>query len=207
MKIRYFTIISILLILTGCNPNNPTPNPPTPNPVQTSWTMTVDNKTYSWIDNYIAIGDAPYTWIPEHYETNPGCCNWLASGGGVTNGSVISFGTGNLPGFTEDNLVCQLEFYPMNTGTWNISGNSWQSGVSNPSGFNLNISDYPLVENIVTNSVSWTWTPGNNNVTLNITEFSTSVGGMVKGNFNGTYNDLNNIAHTVSGQFNAIRTE
>ena len=61
MKIRYFTLIAILLILTSCNPNNPTPNPPTPtpptsNPVQTSWTMTVDNNTYSWADNYITEG-------------------------------------------------------------------------------------------------------------------------------------------------------
>ena len=28
MKIRHFAFISILLILTGCNPNNPQPNTP-----------------------------------------------------------------------------------------------------------------------------------------------------------------------------------
>jgi hypothetical protein len=204
MKFKTYVIISILLILTGCNPNNPTPNPPTQNPVQTSWTMTVDNKTYSWTDTYHEVDGY---WYPEHNETNPGCCVWNASGGSVINGSVIYLGTGNLPGFTEELLTCHLEFYPMNTGSWNISGNSWQSGVSNPSGFYLEIFDYPSINSFGTNNVTWNMITGNDNIALNITEFSTSVGGMVKGNFNGTYYDSNNIAHTVSGQFNAIRTE
>lgn len=199
MKFRTYAIISILLILTGCNPNNPTPNPPTPNPVQTSWTMTVDNKTYSWTDTYHEVDGY---WYPENYQTNPGTCAWSASGSGII-GSGVIFSTGNLPGFTEDNLECHLGFYPMNTGSWTISQMSWQSGVNNPSAFYLKISDYPLQDNILT----WTGTMLPHNITLNVTEFATYIGGMVKGNFNGTYNDINNVAHTVSGQFNAIRID
>jgi len=202
MKFILFSLV-LCVTLLSCNPNNPTPNPPTANSVQTSWTMTVDNKTYSWSDTYHEVdGD----WYPEHFETNPGGCMWSYYAM-ITGGSSINLGTTNLPGFTEDGLFCALDFYPMNTGSWDISGNSWLSGVSNPSGFYLEINDYPSVNTWGTSSTTWNMVPGNNNVVLNITEFSTSKGGLVKGNFNGTFSDINNVAHTVSGNFSAIRTE
>jgi hypothetical protein len=188
-------------MLLSCNPNNPTPNPPAPNSVQTSWTMTVDNTTYSWSDNYLEYAESD-DWYPEHFETNPGCCEWHND-----NFGVVYLGTGNLPGQTEDAVECHLQFYPMNTGSWIISGNSWQSGVNNPSAFYLEIVNYPSINSFGTNSVAWNMITGNDNITLNITEFATAIGGHVKGNFNGSYYDVNNVLHTVSGQFNAIRRE
>ncbi len=205
MKFILFSLV-LCVTLLSCNPNNPTPNPPAPNSVQTSWTMTVDNTTYSWSDNYLEDAETGF-WYPEHYETNPGSCAWAASGGASIGGSVVYLGTGNLPGQTEDNVVCHLQFYPMNTGSWIISGNSWQSGVNNPSGFYLEIFDYPSINSFGTNNVAWNMITGDDNIALNITEFATAIGGHVKGNFNGSYYDVNNVLHTVSGQFNAIRTE
>jgi hypothetical protein len=205
MKFRTYAIISILLILTGCNPNNPTPNPPTPtvpNPVQTSWTMTVDNNTYSWADNYITLGGGD-TWVSEHYETNPGSCNWQFQsfqGSSSVPGGEVHLSTSNLPGFTEDGLDCTIQFYPNNTGSFIINSTSYQS--TSPSDFAIFISDYPLIQNIVR--------PGGGfecQINTNITTFSTVKGGLVEGNFSGTFKDIWGQTHTVSGQFSVIRTE
>jgi hypothetical protein len=204
MKIRYFTIIAILLILTGCNPNNPTPNPPTPtvpNPIQTSWTMTVDNNTYSWADNYITVGGGD-TWVSEHYETNPGSCNWQFQNFSGTSGAV-HLSTSNLPGLTEDGLDCYIKFYPNNTGSFIINETSYNS--SSPSDFSIFISDYPVIQNIASPGMGvggsgW-------QINTNITTFSTVKGGLVEGNFSGTFKDNFGQSHTVSGQFSAIRTE
>ena len=196
-----FVLFSLVLCVTllSCNPNNPTPNPPAPNPVQTSWTMTIDNKTYSWSDTYIEVGG---NWYPEHYETNPGWCGWCETCGqhnGIIN-STIKLGTTNLPGFTEDEVNVEFSFYPMNVGSWTITENSWQA-TSLPSSIFIYVSDYPLQGNIYTSNILGYPV----NITFNITEFSTAIGGYVKGNFNGTFTDSNNQAHTISGQFNAIR--
>lgn len=192
--------ITLALINSGCNPNNPTP---TNNTVQTSWEITVDNKTYYWTDNYTLqfAGSSAGGWYPEHINSNPGVCEWVNSGNSGM--GEISLHTNNLPGFTEDNLTCIIGFTPANTGTWTITQNSWQTGVLNPCTFSLEISDYPLVNNIGT--ISWNMMP--HNITLNISEFATNKGGLVKGNFSGNYTDMNNVVHTVSGLFKAIRVD
>ena len=206
MKIRYFTFIAILLILTSCNPNNPTPNPPTPtpptsNPVQTSWTMTVDNNTYSWADNYITEGGGnSFSSYLEHYDTNPGSCNWQLHGFPQTSGE-IHLSTSNLPGFTEDGLDCTIKFYPYNTGSFIINGTSNNS--SSPSNFAIFISDYPVIQNIASPGMEGSGCQ----INTNITTFSTVPGGLVEGNFSGTFKDTFGQTHTVSGQFSAIRTE
>lgn len=192
--------MTLTFIISGCNPNNPTP---TNNTVQTSWEITVDNKTYKWTDNYSLqfAGSSAEGWYPEHTNSNPGVCEWNNSGNSGM--GEISLHTNNLPGYTEDNLTCTIGFNPANTGTWTITQNSWQTGVLNPCTFSLEVSDYPLVNNIGT--ISWNMMP--HNITLNVSEFATSKGGLVKGNFSGNYTDMNNVVHTVSGNFKAIRVD
>jgi hypothetical protein len=179
-----FVLFSLVLCVTllSCNPNNPTPNPPAPNPVQSSWTMTIDNKTYSSTE-----GAAWETW-----------------GIATSINSVIKLTKINLPGNNGDDVFVEFGFYPMNVGTWTITETSGQSTSTSPSSIWIDISDYPLQNNNVAHSVAGGYPV---NITLNITEFSTVQGGYVKGNFNGTYTDFSNHAHTISGQFNAIRTE
>jgi hypothetical protein len=196
-----FILLSLVLCVTllSCNPNNPTPNPnpPTANSVQTSWTMTIDNKTYSWSDTYQEVNGL---WIAPNIQTNPGSCVWEDWGHNGEINSTIKLMTTNLPGFTEDDVNVEFSFYPMNVGSWTITENSWQA-TSFPSSILIYVSDYPLQGNIYTSNILGYPV----NITLNITEFSTASGGYVKGNFNGTFTDSNNQAHTISGNFSAIR--
>lgn len=198
MKFIFFSLV-LCVTLLSCNPNNPTPNPPAPNSVQTSWTLTVDNKTYSWSDTYVENENG--NWFPEHIETNPGLCSWQYSGSFNGYGGIIYLSTGNLPGNNDDELVCELEFYPNNTGSFTINQTSSQNPTY-PCFMSLEVSDYPLTNNLWFQSY---WTASN--INLNITNFATTKGGLVKGNISGTFTDFNSQVHTISGQFNAIRKD
>jgi len=201
-RIHLFQLFFLLTTLLGCNPNNPTPNPPTIAPVQTSWTLNYDGVVYSWSGSYECIDGE---WYQLNQTNSPvGSCVWNLDGG-MGNGGVVTFGKAYLPGSIGNDLTCHFYFYPNNTGSFQVNNTSLQNQI-NPCALDLKISEYPLVDNIFV--VSWIGaTCPNLNSNLNITEFSSLKGGLVKGNFNGTWTDNNGIAHSISGDFKAIRQD
>jgi hypothetical protein len=189
MKIRYFAFISILLILTGCNPNNPQPNPPTPsNNVSVSWQGTIDGVYFGYNGSY------------ENFEStsseysNPGKCE----------GSYldVSLYKGVVPGNLGENASVYIVF-PTNT---TLVGSHVINNTNN-NGFAIVVGKYAPASTIGFTAHS---AYPNTNGVLNITQFPSNIGGLIKGNFNGVIGtdsafNPNGATKEVTISFEAIR--
>jgi hypothetical protein len=172
MKFRTYASISILLILTGCNPNNPTPN----SSISASWSATINGSNYSYT--------CSYTNGVASSNNLPGTCTY------GTPSIILSKGVA--AGTTGDEITISIEKQQLAVGTYNITSST---------GTNPGMS---IVKNFAT--IGHSYYP-NTNVTLNITEFPSSVGGLVKGNFNGVIGTtmFGTATMPISGQFQVVR--
>jgi hypothetical protein len=186
MKIRYFTIIAIVLILTGCNPNNPTPNPPTPsNSVNVMWQGTIDGSTFNYTGSYIDLNST------SNIYSNPGRCD-----GNYANLSLVK---GTIPGITNNDASVIMSF---NTNVTLLGTHVLNS--TNNGGFHV------VVAKANGNGTEFTASSNylNSNLILNITEWPSNVGGLIKGNLTGdiaTCDGSNCPTKAVSVSFEAIR--
>jgi hypothetical protein len=196
-KTRVFTfpiisIMSIVLVFlfAGCTPNNPQPNPPTPsNSVGVSWQGTVDGNSYSYSGTYVNLASTSTTY------NNPGKSEGSAN--------FISLAKGVVPGTVGENIGFEISMplilsEPL-VGTHilnNTSNNGYQIAISKQTGNS-------------TTSFTASATYPNSNVVLNITEFPSTIGGLIKGNFSGQFGTylFDNTAPTKNASitFEAIR--
>jgi hypothetical protein len=183
-----FLILFFLGILSGCNPNNPQPNPPT-NSVGVSWQGTVDGNSYSYSGTYVNLASTSTAY------NNPGKSEGSAN--------FISLAKGVVPGNVGENIGFEISMplilsEPL-VGTHilnNTSNNGYQIAISKQTG-----------NSTTSFTASATWQ--NSNVVLNITEFPSNVGGLIKGNFSGQFGTdfFDNTAPTKNASitFEAIR--
>jgi hypothetical protein len=172
MKLTSYLIISILLVLTGCNSNNPTPNPT----INASWSASINGSSYSYSCTYVnGLASA---------NNLPGTCTY------GTPSIILSKGVA--AGTTGDEITISIEKQQLAVGSYTItSGSGTNPGMS-------------IVKNFST--IGHSYYP-NTNVTLNITEFPSAVGGLVKGNFSGVIGTsmFGTATMPISGQFQVYR--
>lgn len=190
MKLTGYLIISILFVLTSCNSNNPQPNPPAPaNTVNVTWQGTIDGDNYNFSGTYVNLASTSDTY------NNPGDAQgsayFISLGKGAVSGSVgenVSIDIG-LPAILSEPLVGT---HILN----NTANNGYQIAINKQTGTSATS---------FTASSSWL----NSNVVLNITEFPSNIGGLIKGNFNGDFGTslFNSSSPTKSAtvSFEAIR--
>lgn len=191
MKTILYSFIALTaLFLASCTPNNPQPNPSpntsSSNSVTVMWQGTIDGNAYNYTGTYVNLNST------SNYMNNPGRADGTYS-------NVILF-KGVVPGNNGKNVNIILNF-PLNVnpvGTHILNN-------SNNNGFYLGI---------VFGSTDWAGNTldNNSNITLNITEFPSNIGGLIKGNFSGVLEtsslDLSNpniSTRAVSISFEAIR--
>ena len=190
---KYFVLVllfSVLAVSVSCTPNNPQPNPPTPsNSVGVSWQGTVDGNSYSYSGTYVNLASTSTTY------NNPGKSEGSAN--------FISLAKGVVPGNVGENIGFEISMplilsEPL-VGTHilnNTSNNGYQIAISKQTG-----------NSTTSFTASATWQ--NSNVVLNITEFPSNVGGLIKGNFSGQFGtdffDDNAPTKNASITFEAIR--
>ena len=191
------TKLSSLLVLTAlflasCTPNNPQPNPSrnttSTNSVTAMWQGTIDGNAYNYTGTYVNLIST------SNYMNNPG-----KSEGSYGN---VQLDKGVIPNSNGNPISMNLMF-PANV---NLLGSHALN--SNNNGYSLGI----LFNN--GSSTAWIASSGhaNSNITLNITEFPSNIGGLIKGNFSGVL-ETQSLAHpsnpfsstTVSISFEAIR--
>ena len=185
-----FIILSFLGVLTGCNPNNPQPNPPTqPNTVNVSWQGTVEGSSYSYSGSYVNLASTSTAY--NNPGKSEGSANFISLAKGVVPGTV-----GEIIGF-EISMPLILNEPLVGTHVLNnTSNNGYQIAISKQTG---------------NSSTSFTAsaTYPNSNVVLNITEFPSNIGGLIKGNFSGEFGTdfFDNTAPTKNASitFEAIR--
>jgi hypothetical protein len=199
MKTKLSTIIILAglycsSILTSCNQNNPQPNPnpntTSANSVTAMWQGTIDGNSYNYTGTYINLIST------SNYMNNPGRAD-----GTYLN---VNLEKGVIPGTNGNPITMALNFpanvNPVGTHILDSSNNSY------------------LLSMMCNNGSSTAWI-GNSlseysNITLNITEFPSNIGGLIKGNFSGVLltsklgssntNDID-VIRAVSISFEAIR--
>lgn len=190
---KYFVLVllfSVLAVSVSCTPNNPQPNPPTTsNSVGASWQGTVDGNSYSYSGTYVNLASTSTTY------NNPGKSEGSAN--------FISLAKGVVPGTVGENIGFEISMplilsEPL-VGTHilnNTSNNGYQIAISKQTG-----------NSTTSFTASATWQ--NSNVILNITEFPSTIGGLIKGNFSGQFGTdfFDNTAPTKNASitFEAIR--
>jgi hypothetical protein len=188
---KYFVLVmlfSVLAVSVSCTPNNPQPNPPT-NSVGVSWQGTDDGNSYSYSGTYVNLASTSTAY------NNPGKSEGSAN--------FISLAKGVVPGNVGENIGFEISMplilsEPL-VGTHilnNTSNNGYQIAISKQTG-----------NSTTSFTASATWQ--NSNVVLNITEFPSNVGGLIKGNFSGQFGTdfFDNTAPTKNASitFEAIR--
>jgi hypothetical protein len=188
MKINtsIFYIILVCLILS-CTPNTPQPNPPAPtNTVNVSWQGTIGDGSFIFNGTYVDLQSTSTTY------SNPGECE-----GNYIN---VSLGKGTIPGIAKNDAGAVIQF---NTNVTLVGTHILNN--TNNNGFQIVISK--ANENGTEFIASSTYP--NSNVILNITEFPSNIGGLIKGSFSGDFGtDLfNNACPTkyANVSFEAIR--
>lgn len=187
MKFKTYAIISILLILTSCNPTPPTPNPPiSSNTVNVMWQGTIDGSFFNYSGSYIDLQSTSNTY------SNPGECE-----GGF---SFLNLSKGTIPGITNNDAVVAMTF---NTNIALLGTHVINS--TNNSGFQIAVSKANGNGTEFTGASSYP----NSNLVLNITEWPSNVGGLIKGNLSGEIGTCpfssNCPTKAVSVSFEAIR--
>lgn len=183
-------VFSVLAITESCTPNNPQPNPPTPsNSVGVSWQGTVDGNSYSYSGTYVNLASTSTAY--NNPGKSEGSANFISLAKGVVPGTV-----GEIIGF-EISMPLILNEPLVGTHVLNnTSNNGYQIAISKQTG---------------NSSTSFTAsaTYPNSNVVLNITEFPSNIGGLIKGNFSGEFGTdfFDNTAPTKNASitFEAIR--
>lgn len=186
----FFLLTYVSVLFANCTPNNPQPNPPAPtNTVNVSWQGTIDGISYSYSGTYVNLEST------SNIYNNPGGAHGSAY--------FISLGKGAVSGTVGDNMsieigMPQLLSEPL-VGTHvlnNTTNNGYQIALNKQTGSS---------STSFTASSSWP----NSNVVLNITEFPSNVGGIIKGSFSGNFgtNLFDNTSPTKSASvsFEAIR--
>ncbi len=187
------TKLSSLLVLTAlflasCTPNNPQPNPTSSNnSVTASWQGTIDGNSYNYTGTYVNLNST------SNYMNNPGKSEGTYH--------TVNLAKGVIPGNNGDDIVIAISF-PTNVsvvGTHILNQNS-NNGYQVVVGKNIG--------NGVTGFTGSSFY-FNSNVTLNITEFPSNIGGLIKGNFSGVFGtsstNPNGSTKAASITFEAIR--
>jgi hypothetical protein len=168
-----FLVVIVTSLIIGCTPDNPPPNPPANNGVAVSWQATINGITNSYSDTYTNLQ-------PTNVQgNNEGQCLYFLPTISLCKGGPFT------PG---DDVNIYIQFNEIfSVGTYNITP---------PIAGGPNVVQMSVTLNgLVVNSNS----PGTN-VTLNITEISSTAGGLIKGHFSGVLGTI-----PVSGQFQALR--
>lgn len=190
---KYFVLIllfSVLAVSISCTPNNPQPNPPTQsNTLNVSWQGTVEGSSYSYSGSYVNLASTSTAY--NNPGKSEGSANFISLAKGVVPGTV-----GEIVGF-EISMPLILNEPLVGTHVLNnTSNNGYQIAISKQTG---------------NSSTSFTAsaTYPNSNVVLNITEFPSNIGGLIKGNFSGEFGTdfFDNTAPTKNASitFEAIR--
>ena len=183
------TLVLLIYVAYGCTPNNPQPNPPaTNNSVNVMWQGTLDGGSCIYNGTYVNL-------VSTNQNTNPGKSEGSAN--------FISLAKGVVPGTVGESVVIEISLPQILSepivGTHilnNSTNNGYQIAINKQTG---------------TSSTSFiasaTWL--NSNVVLNITEFPSNIGGIIKGNFSGDFGtslfDNTSPTKSVSVNFQAIR--
>ena len=177
---RRILILSIqlltLIVISSCNQNNPAPNNPTPNNPATGLNL-------AWT---ATINGQNYSWqgsYPNNMSSGQSSTAFNQSDGSLNIVLVNQTGPKTL----------SIKIPTPAVGTYVVSGGTF----SNPGTKNIQFMNGGTVSHT---------TLAGGSVTLNITEYSQSVYGSVKGNFSGTIGAFPSGGNkTISGSFEAVR--